>query len=66
NGTLLASGSEDHTIKRWNVNSGAELRTLSGHTDSVWSVAFSPNGTLLASGSRDHTIKLWDQTPRSC
>ena len=34
--------------------------TLTGHTDNVYSVSFSPDGTLLASGSSDDTIKLWD------
>jgi len=41
------------------VSDGSLIRTLSGHTDDVYSVAFSPDAEVLASGSRDNTIKLW-------
>lgn len=56
---ILASGSADSTIKLWQVNIGREICTFTGHSDSVWSVAFSRDGKLLASGSADSTIKLW-------
>ena len=56
----LASGSDDNTIKLWNSQDGRLIRTLTGHTDRVYSVAFSPDGQTIASGSRDNTIKLWN------
>ena len=59
NGKLLASGSEDKTIKLWNMPDGALLRTLD-HASSVRSAAISPDVKLLVSGLYDHSIKLWN------
>ena len=59
-GRTLASGSDDNTIKLWNVQSQRQITTLTGHSNHVRSVAFSPDGQTLASGSVDKTIKLWE------
>ena len=58
NGTLLASGSYDNTIKLWNVETKTEIATFREHNGSVSSIAFNHNGTLLSSGSKDKTIKF--------
>ncbi len=60
NGYTLASGSNDSTIKLWDVNTGDRIKTLTGHSDSVKAIAFSTDGETLASSSDDSTIKLWD------
>lgn len=49
-GKLLATASEDNTVKIWDAEIGAEVATLQ-HTKQVWSVAFSPDGKRLATGS---------------
>ncbi|EDN98235.1 hypothetical protein SS1G_13092 [Sclerotinia sclerotiorum 1980 UF-70] len=59
-GTKVASGSEDKTIRLWDAMTGESLQTLEGHSSLVYSVAFSPDGTKVASGSEDKTIRLWD------
>ncbi|WP_404790488.1 NB-ARC domain-containing protein [Altericista sp. CCNU0014] len=63
---LLATGSQDCTIRLWNIASGQCVKTLKGHPNGVWSVAFHPSGNLLVSGSNDSTVKLWNpQTGQS-
>lgn len=59
-GQILASGSQDKTVKLWNLQTGKLLRTLTGHSLTVHSVAISPDGKFLASGSADKTIRVWN------
>ena len=59
-GLTLASGGGDSAIRLWDVRTGRELQTLTGHGSDVNSVSFSPDGQTLASGSHDSTIRLWD------
>jgi WD40 repeat protein len=62
----ILSGSSDHTLKLWDVQSGQEVRTFKGHEDSVTGVCFAPGGKTILSGSDDHTLKLWDLETGQC
>ena len=59
-GRLIASGSDDTTVRLWDADSGRELMTLSEHQEKVATIAFSPDSGRIASGSRDKTLKIWD------
>ena len=59
-GSRLASGSYDHTVRLWDGFTGVPIATLEGHSESVTSLSFSPDGSRLASGSYKDTVILWD------
>ena len=61
-GTMLASGSADRTVKLWDVATWTKIATLEAPEGYVNSVAFSPDGTILASGSNFGTILLWNMS----
>lgn len=58
-GTMVAAGYQDGTVRLWDMDTGERLIVLEGHTGRVMSLDFSPDGTLLASGGSDGTVRLW-------
>ena len=64
-GTLLASGPNDTTIKIWDSKTWKCVQTLEVHADYVSSVTWNSQGTLLASGSYE-TINIWDSNTWKC
>ncbi|RKU15187.1 hypothetical protein C6500_21075 [Candidatus Poribacteria bacterium] len=75
NGTMIASGSRDGSVRLWGVAAGKQKAILN-HTNwfnflfpwlnaPVHSVAYSPDGSTVAAGSMDRKVRLWDtQTPK--
>ncbi len=60
-GLAVASGGADNTVRLWNAETGQPIGApLTGHTDVVTSVAFSPDGRRVATGSADNTVRLWN------
>src|SRR6266581_1624253 len=58
-GRLLASGSNDQTVRLWDVTTGRQIRALEGHTDDISGISFSADSRILASKSGDGTVRLW-------
>jgi WD40 repeat protein len=62
-GTTLASGSDDKTIRLWDLESRTCVKVLTGHQNWILGLQFLSDDETLVSSSRDHTIGFW-QAPR--
>ncbi len=56
----LVTGSGDSTARIWDCDTSTPLATLTGHTDWVLCVSWSPDGETIATGSMDGTVRLWN------
>ena len=59
-GRYGVSGSDDDTLKVWELSSGQEVRTLMGHSAPVSAITVTPDGRYGVSGSADTTLKVWE------
>jgi len=65
-GTIIAAGGYHHWAQLSRMPDGRSLYRLNGHTETVYSVAFSPDSAVLATGATDSTLRFWktrDGTP---
>src|SRR5262245_7043349 len=59
-GRRALSGSEDETLRLWDLATGTEMRRFGGNLGIVLSIALLPNGDQVLSGSFDGMLRLWD------
>ena len=57
--SLLATASNDRTLRLWDVATGKELKRFDGHTDTAESVKFALNDRYLISAADDGTVRFW-------
>ena len=59
-GKLLATVSDDHSVRLWDPAAPSQSRIFAGHTDEVWGETFSRDGAQLITTSKDRSVRIWD------
>ena len=59
-GTRIATGNQDTTIRLWDAATGSLVGNLSGHEAAVTAVAFGPDSRHVVSSGGDGTVRLFD------
>ena len=60
-GNTLVSASADNTVRIWNPKTGQQVRSLSGHSGTVFGLALSADSAWIVSAGGDNTVRLWDR-----
>ena len=59
-GRFLVSGSDDKTVRLWDVAEGTEVHRFEGQTEAVNALAFAAGGKQVVAGGEDKVIRFWD------
>jgi small GTP-binding protein len=65
-GKRALSGTDDRTLRLWDVETGSCLRLLQRHTGTIWSIAWSPDQRRALTSADDNTLRLWDVEAGHC
>lgn len=57
---VLASASADHTVKLWDIEKQAEIKTFDEHKDAMHHISWNTDGSLISSINKDGTCKVFD------
>ena len=60
-GTIVASGSGDHTLRLWDMYTSTPISVCKGHTGNVQAVSWAPDGQKVASGGKEGGLRIWDR-----